>query len=68
MTHDTKHAQACPSCGVHYFYAGFECADGLVRGRLRCHCHQPSQRWFTDAARAWRATDSRLVGTDWVRA
>lgn len=45
----------CLACRTEYFYAGFETADG-VAPRLRCGCPQPSERWHTEAAKAWRET------------
>lgn len=70
-----EEGDACPSCRMLPFYAGYEFTPIAPRGRegysrpggvlpkMRCGCPKADPAWWTPDALAWEETDAGMAGT-----
>jgi hypothetical protein len=57
-TQEATQNDRCTSCDRRFFVAGYECATGVIVGRLRCDCPQGGSGWDTEKAKAFWEGDS----------
>jgi hypothetical protein len=62
-------AYRCPSCGAHYWYAGYMTGRGTVVPLARCRCphhDRPGSGFHHPLAREWREKEPDLIRDGWV--